>query len=277
MLPIDTRPGFPKVWTVCGYVVLLLLAIFVGRIVFEETTLTWAFGPQMIGFAMAHTMPFMMFSGLIGLVGGLLWMLVSLVLAYRRRFRILMIDWFPMVLLPLLGVVLFIPYEAWEELMMRALGRSAHGGEFLVQAAGADKRRFVSLLLRQGYDVNYQDSGGSTPLSAASVEGRPDMVSFLISRGADVNRKNGLAGESALMGAAEMGQLATVRVLLNSGAEPCALDKEGHTAEGLARKFNHGEIANYLSSRFHCKEDIVTCSDSNGSICVNASEAPSVR
>ncbi len=38
------------------------------------------------------------------------------------------------------------------------------------------------------------------------------------------------------MSAAEMGQLGTVKVLLSSGADPCATDKEGHTPEGLARK-----------------------------------------
>ena len=269
MLRNSKQIGFPRLWTVAGYLLLALVATFVGRIVYEETVLTWAYGPQMIGFAMVHTMPFMLLAGFIGLVGGLLWMLVSLVLFYRRRFRIPSFDWLPMVLLPLLGVMLFIPYETWEELMVRILGRSKHGGEFLVQAAGDDKRNFVTLLLRQGYDVNYQNSGGSTPLSAASVEGRPEMVSFLIFRGANVNRKDGLAGESALMGAAEMGQLGTVRVLLNNGAEPCALDKEGHTAEGLARKFNHSEIADYVSSRFRCKENILTCTDSDVSVCVH--------
>ena len=45
-----------------------------------------------------------------------------------------------------------------------------------------------------------------------------------------------ISGESALMSAAEMGQLGTVKVLLSSGADPCATDKEGHTPEGLARK-----------------------------------------
>jgi len=95
------------------------------------------------------------------------------------------------------------------------------------------------------------------------------MVSFLISKGADVNRKDGLAGESALMAAAEMGQLETVRVLLKSGAEPCALDKEGHTAEGLARKYHHTDIADYLSSRFRCKENVLSCTDSDVSVCVH--------
>ena len=269
MLRINAPVGFSRLWTVTGYLLLALAAIFVGRIVYEETVLTWKYGPQMIGFAIVHAMPLVLLAGLIGLVGGLLWTLASLVLLHRRQFRIPLFDWLPMLLLLVFGVMLLIPYETWEELMVRTLGRSPYAGEFLVQAAAQDKRNFVVLLLREGYDVNYQTRGGSTPLSGASVEGHQEMVSFLISKGADVNRKDGLAGESALMAAAEMGQLETVRVLLKSGAEPCALDKEGHTAEGLARKYHHTDIADYLSSRFRCKENVLSCTDSDVSVCVH--------
>ena len=100
------------------------------------------------------------------------------------------------------------------------------------------------------------------------------MVRFLISKGADINRKDGSVGESPLMAAAEMGKFGTVRVLLNNGAEPCALDKEGRTAEGLARKYHHTDIADYLSSRYRCKENILSCTDSDVSVCVGASEKP---
>lgn len=269
MLQSNTRVGVPKLWTVTGYLLVAVVAVFSSRIVYEETVLTWTNGPQMIGFAMAHTMPLMLLAGLIGLVGGLLWILVSLVLLYRRRFRVPFFDWLPVVLLFLLGVTILTPYEMWEELMVRSLGQSKYAGEFLVQAAAGGRERFVALLLRKGCDVNYEGRDGSTPLSAASVEGREKMVSFLISRGADVNRRGGLAGESALMAAAEMGHLGAVKVLLNNGAEPCALDNEGHTAEGLARKYHHNDIADYLSSRFRCKENILSCTDSSVSACVD--------
>ncbi len=79
-----------------------------------------------------------------------------------------------------------------------------------------------------------------------------------------------ISGESALMSAAEMGQLGTVKVLLSSGADPCATDKEGHTPEGLARKYHHTDIADYLASRFHCKENVTVppCVNSAFSVCV---------
>lgn len=120
------------------------------------------------------------------------------------------------------------------------------------------------------YDVNYEDSGGTTPLSGSSVGGHEEMVRFLIGKGADVNHKSHLAGESPVMAAAEMGQLGTVKVLLDNGADPCATDKEGQTAEGLARKYHHPDTVEYLSSRFHCKETLgtVPCVDSALSACV---------
>jgi hypothetical protein len=263
--------GLPKAWTLTGYLLLCGAAIFVGRIVYEETILTWLGGPQMVGFAMMHgAVPFILMAGFIGLPGTLLWVAVSLVLLIRRRFQVPVTDWIPMILLLLLVALLFTPYEAWEEFMVRIAGPGSHGSDFLVQAAAQDKRRFVTFLLRKGCDINYE-TGGTTPLSGASVGGHEEMVSFLISKGADLNRKNGLTGESALMAAAEMGQLGTVRVLLSGGADPCATDKEGHTAEGLARKYHHSDIAEYLSSRFHCKENVIAvpCVDSAFSACVH--------
>jgi hypothetical protein len=76
----DNPPvGFPKPWTITGYILLAAAALFVGRIVYEETILTWTNGPQMVGFAMMHgAVPLFFIAGLIGLPGSLLWMIVSL-------------------------------------------------------------------------------------------------------------------------------------------------------------------------------------------------------
>src|SRR5882724_4521233 len=150
--------GFPKAWTVAGCVLLSAAAVFVGRIVYEETILTWLSGPQMVGFAMMHgALPFILIVGFIGLPGTLLWVTVSLVLLIRRKFQVPAIDWIPMILSLLLAARLFIPYEAWEEFMVRIAGPGSHRSSFLVQAAAQDKGRFVTLLLRKGYDVNYED------------------------------------------------------------------------------------------------------------------------
>lgn len=264
--------GFSKAWTVIGYLLLGGAAVLVGRIVYEESILTWISGPQMVGFAMMHgALPFVLIAGFVGLLGGFLWVVVSLFLLVRWKFRVPLTNWIPLILFLLLAAPFFIPYEAWEEFMVRVAGPGSHGSDFLVQAAAQDKRRFVTLLLRKGYDVNYEDGGGTTPLSGASVGGHEEMVNFLVSSGANVNRKDHLTGETPLMAAAEMGQLGTLNVLLKNGGDPCTTDKEGHTAEGLARKYHRSEIAEYLSSRFHCQENIiiVPCVDSATSTCVH--------
>ena len=86
-----------------------------------------------------------------------------------------------------------------------------------------------------------------------------------------MNQKNRLSGETPLIGAAEMGRLESVKVLLENGADPCLTDKEGRTAEGRAKQYHHNDIAEYLSSRFHCSENIInpSCVDSAFSACVH--------
>jgi Ankyrin repeats (3 copies) len=267
----DMRRGFPRPWLVAGYVFCALAALFVGRVVYEETVLTWKNGPQMVGFTMAHaSVPWILIAGIIGVSCGMIWTFVSIIQLFRRKFRVSPFDWLAIGLFCFLVVLLIIPYAAWEELLARTVGPGPYGGQFLVEAAAQNDRRFVELLLKKGYDINFE-TGGTTPLSGASVGGHEEMVKFLITKGADLNRKDGISGESPLMSAAEMGQLGTLKVLLDGGANPCANDKEGHTAEGLARKYNHIDIAQYLADRFHCKENaaVLPCVDSSYSACVH--------
>lgn len=130
---------------------------------------------------------------------------MSVVLLIRKKFRLPVVDWIPIILSLLLVGLISIPNEAWEELMVRIAGPSWHGNDFLVQAAAQDKQRFVTLLLTKGYDINYENHGGTTPLSATSVGGHEKMIRFLISRGAEVNRKDRLSGETPLIGAPKWG------------------------------------------------------------------------
>jgi Ankyrin repeats (3 copies) len=258
--------GFPTAWTITGYLLFCAAAIFVGRIVYEETILTWLSGPQMLGFAMAHgALAPIFIVGSIALPGILLWLAVSLVLLMWKKFRLL--DWIPAILSIFLVALVFVPYGAWEELMVGIAGPGSHGSD----SAGEDQRRFVALLLRKGYDVNYENHGGTTPLSATSAGRHEKMIRFLISKGAQVNRKDRIIGETPLIGATEMGHLGSVKVLLENDADPCLTGKEGHTAEGRAREFHHNDIAEYLSSRFHCQENVINppCVESDVSACVH--------
>lgn len=264
--------GFPKPWTITGYIFLAMTALFVGGIVYQETILTWTNGPQGLGFGNVHTGTALLFflAGFIVLVGTSVWIIGSLVLLFRRKFRVPLVDWAPIILLVTLVTMLLIPYDSWEESTVRVAGPGPRGSDLMLHAAAQGNQRLVAYFVRKGYDVNYENEGGTTPLSAASVGGDKGMVGFLISKGADVNRKNRLIGETPLMAASETGKPETVNALLNRGADPCATDKEGHTAAGLAKKYGHGDIAEYLSSRFSCQEKVIdSCTDPAVSVCVH--------
>ena len=69
---------------------------------------------------------------------------------------------------------------------------------------------------------------GSTALSMAALTGQAQTVSFLISKGANVNVKH-KDGGSPLHGAAFLGHAVTVEILLDNGANPNAQNNKGET------------------------------------------------
>ena len=125
-----TPRGFPRWWTITGYVLLAAAALFAGRIIYEETILTWNNGPQMVGFALAHgAAPVFSIAGLIALPGGSVWVIGSLILLLRRRFRIKLIDSAPVILYRV-AALLCIPSQFGKSsrlrLPVRALTERSH-------------------------------------------------------------------------------------------------------------------------------------------------------
>ena len=57
----------------------------------------------------------------------------------------------------------------------------------------------IDALLRAGADPNAANPGGETALMTAARTGRVDAVKLLLERGADVNAKEGVRGQTALM------------------------------------------------------------------------------
>jgi hypothetical protein len=215
----DSKAGFSMPWRLSGYLVLAAATIFVVRIVYEETALTWTNGPQMVGFTIFHgVMPFYLVAFFIGILGGLLWLAASLIALVWKKFRVPLIDWIPIALLLVLAAVLTIPEGIWIELMLRTGGRSQYEYAFMADAAGKGNQRLVKFLLDKGYNIEGGD--GASPLCAAADGGQKEMVSFLISRGADVNRKQGHGQDTPLIYAAAAGHLEAVKFLIEKGAQP---------------------------------------------------------
>ena len=97
-------------------------------------------------------------------------------------------------------------------------------------------------------EVNFMDDVGQTLLNWASAFGTQEMVEYLCSKGADVNKGQ---RSSSLHYAACFGRPAIGRVLLRHGANPDLRDEDGKTPLDKARERNdegHREVAALLQS-----------------------------
>jgi len=141
------------------------------------------------------------------------------------------------------------PHVPWVRTVKLLLGstsietRDENGSTPLVSAAAYGAPEIVEFLLKRGADIQAIDKYGNTALIAAACEcalatmnSTYDIVKMLLNKGADPNARN-REGTTALMNAASgFGGAAIVELLLESGADPTAKDKHGTTALALAIK-----------------------------------------
>jgi len=85
----------------------------------------------------------------------------------------------------------------------------------------------------------------SAAVLAATVSGNPEVVRRALSRGADVNAKNG-NGWTALMRAAMTGHAEIAKLLIDAGADVDANNKDGQTALMLAVKYEKADMVRLL-------------------------------
>jgi ankyrin repeat protein len=105
----------------------------------------------------------------------------------------------------------------------------------------------AKLLIDLGAEVNAKNDDGETALIIAAEDGTAATVKALIAAGAEVNAKDD-QGFTALINAAAEGNLESVKLLLKAGADLSARDENQRTALGLARKFEHGEVVEFLKT-----------------------------
>ena len=106
---------------------------------------------------------------------------------------------------------------------------SAHDGSGetpLIVASHNDKPDLVKRLLAMGVDVNDVDKNNKTALSHAAFALSDEVVSLLLAHGADLEIV-GLEGDGTLHEA--LARPATAAILLEHGANPDALDRQGRT------------------------------------------------
>jgi ankyrin repeat protein len=141
------------------------------------------------------------------------------------------------------------------------------GETALMAASRAGKPMVVEQLLKKGANPNARGARGQTALMWAVGQKHAAVVSVLLRGGADVharseareqmmavpphglpeyNRMIPLGGDTALMFAARVGDLASARLLIDGGANVSDQDAWGVSATTLAAFAGHGDIARLL-------------------------------
>ena len=127
---------------------------------------------------------------------------------------------------------------------VHARNKNADGCTPLFHAAWGGYIALAELLLEYGADVNEKDDSGETPIHGASGWGRSKMVSWLISKGAEVNVPS--RGYTPLHWAAQNGTGVVAQILLDAGADPNALDHIGISPLDRARESNNLPVIRVL-------------------------------
>jgi ankyrin repeat protein len=84
--------------------------------------------------------------------------------------------------------------------------------------------------MADSHDVNETNLSGETPLFLAALNGRKDVVTFLMARGARVIPEETDNGQTLLIAAARLGDVAFLRQVIVMGVNVNHADNEGRTA-----------------------------------------------
>lgn len=121
--------------------------------------------------------------------------------------------------------------------------RSQHGDTALMMASLRGDREIARMLIEFGdAELNHK---GWAPIHYAAFENHPDVIRYLVAKGAD---KDALApnGYSALMVAARGGYVEAAKALLYDDADVQVKGPAGETALQIARRGKHAELVELL-------------------------------
>jgi len=123
------------------------------------------------------------------------------------------------------------------------------GQSFLMLAAFNGHTQLCEYIIKNGAHVEARDNSGRTALMYASTGPFAATVKMLLNNGANSNSVDHVEKWSALMNAAAEGQMEVVQILLEYGADKNLKDIDGDTAESFALQKKHLEVFNFLKNR----------------------------
>ncbi len=156
----------------------------------------------------------------------------------KRGLKSLLWHRFRHIFLPLLlGLITIIPVNIWIVLKAMESGagqvsQSAPSGELAADIWAATRLgdlNAINLHIEKGADINGKDPVlGQTPLALAAIRDHPEAVDLLLEKGADVNAVT-IDGSTALHSAAFLGRVKIAEILLQNGADPTVRNRHGAT------------------------------------------------
>ncbi|OQR81415.1 kinase, partial [Thraustotheca clavata] len=130
----------------------------------------------------------------------------------------------------------------------------------LYDAAASNDVAKLRTLVKEGVDIN-MGTNGICILHVAAEKGHKKVITYLLDKGMDINRKTD-EGRSPLYIAAKHGNAEAVRVLVERGADMESNRKNGRTALVVAAKKGNLEVVQYLVGREAnmeaCRKDLCT-------------------
>lgn len=103
------------------------------------------------------------------------------------------------------------------------------------------------MLIEAGADVNERDEYGATALIIAACRGRNQLVDILLRSGAEINATVEGSYRTALECGVERGNIETVRLLIEAGADLDTKDESGNTLLMIAKSKGYQEIIKLLT------------------------------
>lgn len=113
--------------------------------------------------------------------------------------------------------------------------------EIYIQAAALGRKSIVNFCIKAGVPVDHSTADGASALMYAAEHGQLGALLEIIDAGADINRRMP-NGRTALMYAAEFGHLNAVNALLSNGADAKLRMSDGRSALSLSAEYFHSHV-----------------------------------